>query len=40
MAFLVLLIYLILGENVEMLLPTIGIFAAAAFESCLLPIDF
>lgn len=33
MAFLVLLIYLILlGENVEMLLPTIGIFAAAAFR--------
>ena len=33
MAFLALLIYLILlGENVEMLLPTIGIFAAAAFR--------
>ena len=33
MAFLVLLIYLILlGENVEMLLPTIGTFAAAAFR--------
>ena len=33
LAFLILLIYLILlGENVELLLPTIGIFAAAAFR--------
>ena len=33
LAFLILLIYLILlGQNVELLLPTIGIFAAAAFR--------